>query len=39
MGITTDAFGAAVEEAKLVLRHIDKRVSEIYLRSPDMLHR
>ena len=39
MGITTDAFGAAVEEAKLVLRHIDKRASEIYLQSPDMLHR
>jgi hypothetical protein len=39
MGITTDAFGAAVEEAILVLRHIDVRASEIYKKNPDVLHR
>jgi hypothetical protein len=39
MGITTDAFGAAVEEAKLVLRHIDTRGSEMYLQNPDKLIR
>ena len=39
MGITTDAFGAAVEEAALILKHIDERASQIYLKSPDLLHR
>jgi hypothetical protein len=39
MGITTDAFDAAVEEATLVLRHIDIRANQIYLKNPDVLHR
>jgi hypothetical protein len=39
MGITTDAFGAAVEEAILVLKHIDIRACNIYLQTPDVLHR
>lgn len=34
MGVTTDAFDAAVEEAILVLRHIDRRASDMYLLSP-----
>ena len=39
MGITTDAFGAAIEEAILVLRHIDTRASEMYLTTPEILQR
>ena len=39
MGITTDAFGAAVEEAGLVVKYIDQRASKSYLTSPSILHR
>jgi hypothetical protein len=39
MGITTDAFGAAIEEAILISRHIDRRASDMYLTTPDVLHR
>ena len=37
MGITTDAFGEAVEEASLVL--IDIRAAQLYLANPNALHR
>ena len=39
MGVTTDAFGAAVEEEILVLRHIDSRASDMYLLSPETFYR
>lgn len=39
MGVTTDAFGAAVEEEILVLRHIDSRASDMYLLSPEKFYR
>lgn len=39
MGITTDAFGAAVEEAVLVLRHIDSRAEKLTITQQNLLHR
>lgn len=39
MGITTDAFGAAVEEAVIVLKHIDQLAMELYMTSPHLLER
>ena len=39
MGITTDAFGAAVEEAVIVLKHIDQLAMELYMTSPHLLQR
>ena len=39
MGITTDAFGAAIEEATPVLSHIDTRASDMYLTRPEILQR
>ena len=39
MGATTDAFGAAVEEAILVMQHIDRRAENIHLTSPHHLER
>lgn len=39
MGITTDAFGAAVEEGILVLKHIDKIAMKMSAEVPGVLRR